>query len=146
MFPFHHRSNDNSLEKHRLAELPKHVQKADFIGTVLHEVGHSIGSRHDHAVGCNHQVEEYALGPYMMNYYHPRLTGPVRTEELSPCSKRQMLNYLNYLRREAPDNCLARDESARRGCGNGVRESGEECDCGSLCEYDRCCSTWRSMC
>jgi len=24
-------------------------------------------------------------------------------------------------------------------CGNGVREEGEDCDCGFMCDQDRCC-------
>ncbi|OIR57409.1 MAG: zinc metalloprotease [Amphiamblys sp. WSBS2006] len=105
---------------------------------IAHEIAHNLGASHDctskecfrdsrdccECDGCD------CGGRYIMD--------PIgkKGEEFSPCSVREMKRHL------AGVTCL-KEKAPKKGslCGNGIKEEGEECDCGDeeSCKNDPCC-------
>lgn len=109
-----------------------------LIITLVHEIGHSLGAQHDHEVGCHRKVDDYPLGPDLMFY---RSVAPPFTGRFSNCSK---LSIMRNLRSLGSQNryCLIADYTDVSGCGNGIVDGDEECDCGNrvYCQLSSCCS------
>ncbi|XP_023221470.1 disintegrin and metalloproteinase domain-containing protein 10-like isoform X2 [Centruroides sculpturatus] len=100
---------------------------------LLHEVGHSFGSKHDNKnnIKCSPRKQK---GKYVM---HNTISTTVRFNnwKFSPCSKRQISKSII----KKIDCFFNEMESV---CGNAITEKGEECDCGPIvsCQYlDPCC-------
>ncbi|XP_062038805.1 disintegrin and metalloproteinase domain-containing protein 1a-like [Lepus europaeus] len=103
-----------------------------FAALMAHELGHNLGIQHDHsACTCKNQ-------PFC-------LMGENITKEssFSNCSSDDFYRFL----REHRGACLFnkpwhRSRMRRDGnCGNGVVDSGEQCDCGSACAHSKCCDS-----
>lgn len=101
--------------------------------TLAHEIGHSFGSPHDKInTNC---APEGDNGNYLMFPYASG-GGKPNNDVFSSCS----INYMYPVIRNK-GTCFK--ESVTSFCGNGLREPGEECDCGStvMCaETDPCCT------
>ncbi|KAJ1954076.1 hypothetical protein EC988_002627 [Linderina pennispora] len=115
---------------------------------VAHEVGHNFGASHDCtsqecpcsgdacnsccpcADGCD------CKGRYLMNP-----TSPVTSDDFSPCSIRNICKTIKSTGVQCLQDPGSRSILATAMCGNGIKESGEECDCGTSesCKNDPCC-------
>ncbi|CAG8565711.1 12531_t:CDS:10 [Cetraspora pellucida] len=116
---------------------------------VAHEIGHGFGAYHDctastcpcsnvnDACGCCplSQTTCDAGGQYIMNP-----TSNVITNDFSPCSINDICTTFPNI-----GTCLQDPATSSKTilttamCGNGLKESGEECDCGTDCAKDPCC-------
>ncbi|PYI32754.1 zincin, partial [Aspergillus indologenus CBS 114.80] len=113
-----------------------------------HESGHMFGAIHDcESPACSSSRQQCcplsssicdASGAYLMNP-----SSSSRQTTISPCSIGNICSLIGN--RQVQASCLA-DDSDRNltmitadGCGNGIVEDGEECDCGGHCEEDACC-------
>ncbi|KAI1302829.1 hypothetical protein EDD11_005499 [Mortierella claussenii] len=114
---------------------------------VAHEVGHNFGAIHD----CNQQTCPAGGGccplsgtvcdagaQYIMN---PSESTPSRS--FSPCSIKAICSTIKSGAGQClkPPGARVTQNSEANICGNGLKESGEECDCGSTedCPKDPCC-------
>ncbi|KAJ2893013.1 hypothetical protein IWW38_003007, partial [Coemansia aciculifera] len=115
---------------------------------VAHEVGHGFGATHDctasdcpcPAGGCRSCcVCDGACNCDARFIMNP--TSPVSSDDFSPCSVRSMCATV------ASAQCLqvpgGRLTLSAGMCGNGIKEAGEECDCGAsdACANDPCCDS-----
>ncbi|RAH39892.1 ADAM family of metalloprotease ADM-A, partial [Aspergillus brunneoviolaceus CBS 621.78] len=113
-----------------------------------HESGHMFGAIHDcESPACSSSRAQCcplssstcdASGAYLMNP-----SSSSRQITFSPCSIGNICSLIGN--RRVQTSCLA-DGSDRNltmitpeGCGNGIVEEGEECDCGGHCQEDACC-------
>ncbi|CAO2578709.1 Disintegrin and metalloproteinase domain-containing protein 33, partial [Lemmus lemmus] len=103
--------------------------------TMAHEIGHSLGLRHD-PDGCCVEADAEQGGCVM-----EAATGHPFPRVFSPCSRRQLRTFF----RKGGGACLSNTPGQGllvlpTRCGNGFVEAGEECDCGSdqKCP-DSCC-------
>lgn len=113
---------------------------------VAHEIGHGFGAAHDcTATTCPPSGNDCcplstttcdAGARYIMNP-----SEQTATKVFSPCSIRTICNTVLGATCLQPPG--TRDTSASQDniCGNGIRETGEDCDCGSPedCAADPCC-------
>lgn len=110
---------------------------------IAHEIGHNLGAKHDCSEkecsmkafrDCNECSECDCKGKYVMHPYTSY------NNVFSPGSKREIIETL-----ETKPGCLKKkgDLKSIEGpvCGNGIKEEGEECDCGDeeSCLNDPCC-------
>lgn len=104
---------------------------SSFITTFVHELGHTLGMRHDER-GCKCRRRRCFM-----------YESDVDTDAFSDCSYK---DYFDLLGRGA--GCLRQPPAPgtfytmkREYCGNKIAESGEQCDCGSEsnCGKDPCC-------
>ncbi|GAA6109883.1 zinc metalloproteinase-disintegrin-like crotastatin [Tachysurus ichikawai] len=130
---------------HSTGVIQNHNPNAIAVGaTLAHELGHNLGMNHDtSSCVCS---EDSCIMTAALSYTIPRL--------FSSCSINQFEQYLNSRSLE----CLL-DKPQPTAlvqppvCGNGFRERGEECDCGSVkectnpcCNATTCRLTKGSMC
>uniref|UniRef100_UPI0037E70891 disintegrin and metalloproteinase domain-containing protein 10 n=1 Tax=Semicossyphus pulcher TaxID=241346 RepID=UPI0037E70891 len=105
--------------------------------TFAHEVGHNFGSPHDSGIECtpgeSKEQDKKEQGNYIM-YARATSGDKLNNNKFSICSVRNISGVLAAKR----DNCFV--ESGQPICGNGLVETGEECDCGysDQCN-DGCC-------
>eukprot|EP00834_Sanchytrium_tribonematis_P001378 NODE_33_length_36935_cov_1.609241.p18 type:complete len:280 gc:universal NODE_33_length_36935_cov_1.609241:3387-2548(-) len=66
-------------------------------------------------------------------------TASIKSNDFSPCSIKDICNNL-----ASNGKCLLPPNSKPliqgKVCGNGIKEDGEECDCGDQCDKDSCCT------
>ncbi len=105
--------------------------------TFAHEVGHNFGSEHDPDDSqCSPGANKG--GNYIM--YRRATTGTDRNNRnFSQCSKDQMGPIIHSLVQNPIKFCFKEYNGSL--CGNGIVESGEECDCGyaNECKEKDCC-------
>ncbi|XP_005111940.2 disintegrin and metalloproteinase domain-containing protein 10 [Aplysia californica] len=110
--------------------------------TFTHEVGHNFGSPHDQGVDCapfGSEQPNAHQGNYIM-FASATMGDRPNNDDFSTCSKDNITRMLHVVINElnGKRNCFKPSKTAF--CGNGIKEAGEECDCGYQldCE-DRCC-------
>lgn len=107
--------------------------------TMAHEMGHNFGMLHDENIeGCKCDSPAEDQGCIMSEIAKSK-----PSTEWSTCS---LESYEKYLKR-GMDSCLFNTPASLFGgavCGNGFKEEGEECDCGTVEECkkygDVCCN------
>ena len=101
--------------------------------TLTHEVGHAFGAGHDITTEC---LADDQFGVFLMFPTYASETKP-NSFVFSPCSLRDMRPVV-----KAKGFCL-KTYARESYCGNFVKESSEQCDCGTdelVChDYDKCC-------
>ncbi|KAK2845847.1 hypothetical protein Q7C36_010701 [Tachysurus vachellii] len=115
--------------------IQNHNTRAIAVGaTLAHEMGHNLGMGHDNS-SCACSGESCIMAAYL-SYNIPQL--------FSNCS---LANYEQFLNSRSPECLLnkpqAKDLLQPAVCGNGFRETGEDCDCGpaSKCTNPCCNAT-----
>ncbi|KAK3539102.1 hypothetical protein QTP86_024036, partial [Hemibagrus guttatus] len=113
--------------------IQNHNTRAIAVGaTLAHEMGHNLGMSHDNS-SCACAGETCIMAAYL-SYNIPQL--------FSTCS---LANYEQFLNSRSPECLLnkpqAKDLLQPAVCGNGFRETGEDCDCGPASEcINPCCN------
>ncbi|XP_004690850.1 PREDICTED: disintegrin and metalloproteinase domain-containing protein 1-like [Condylura cristata] len=97
---------------------------------LVHELGHNLGIEHDH-MACICGDQRFCL-------MHENVT---KESAFSNCSSDYYYQFLHTHKAACLFNKPQHQGRRRRDsvCGNGVLESGEQCDCGNQCADDPCC-------
>ncbi|XP_030593428.1 zinc metalloproteinase-disintegrin-like brevilysin H2a [Archocentrus centrarchus] len=117
---------------HSVGVVQDHTDRAIAVGaTLAHEMGHNLGMNHDDSSSCFCSGESCIMSAGL-SWKIP--------QTFSSCSTN---NYENYQTTRTP-TCLLdkpnyKDIVAPAVCGNGFREEGEQCDCGSVQECTNLC-------
>jgi len=118
----------------------KHVPPAVSHVTLAHEIGHNFGSPHDpeNNADC---TPSGADGNYIM-FARATSGDKKNNNQFSPCSLKSINSVLGFKAR-SETGCFTEPQNAI--CGNGVVETGEECDCGweEDCK-EKCCYPMRT--
>ncbi|CAN9512832.1 unnamed protein product [Ophioblennius macclurei] len=119
---------------HSIGVVQDHNDKAIAVGaTLAHEMGHNLGMDHDDSSACTCEGDSCIMAA-ALSWKIPRT--------FSSCSSN---SFERYLVKRSP-GCLLnkpdyRTVVAPAVCGNGFREAGEQCDCGTLEECTNpCCN------
>ncbi|KAM9392974.1 disintegrin and metalloproteinase domain-containing protein 28 [Pholidichthys leucotaenia] len=119
---------------HSVGVVEDHNDRAIAVGaTLAHEMGHNLGMNHDDSSICICSGESCIMAP-ALSWNVPRT--------FSSCSSS---NYENYLSKRSPSCLLDKPDyrtiEAPGVCGNGFKEKGEQCDCGTVEECTNpCCN------
>uniref|UniRef100_I3KGH4 ADAM metallopeptidase domain 28 n=1 Tax=Oreochromis niloticus TaxID=8128 RepID=I3KGH4_ORENI len=119
---------------HSVGVVQDHSDRAIAVGaTLAHEMGHNLGMNHDDSSGCLCSDDSCIMAA-ALSWKTPR--------SFSSCSSS---NYEKYLTSRSPSCLLDKPNYksivAPAVCGNGFKEEGEQCDCGSVQECTNpCCN------
>eukprot|EP00066_Takifugu_rubripes_P008480 XP_003974697.1 PREDICTED: zinc metalloproteinase-disintegrin-like batroxstatin-3 [Takifugu rubripes] len=119
---------------HSVGVVQDHNDRAIAIGaTLAHEMGHNLGMDHDDSSACVCSGDSCIMAA-ALSWNIPRT--------FSSCSNN---NYEKYLLNRSPSCLLNKPDylsiEAPAVCGNGFKEKGEQCDCGTLQECTNpCCN------
>uniref|UniRef100_H2SJX2 ADAM metallopeptidase domain 28 n=1 Tax=Takifugu rubripes TaxID=31033 RepID=H2SJX2_TAKRU len=110
---------------HSVGVVQDHNDRAIAIGaTLAHEMGHNLGMDHDDSSACVCSGDSCIMAA-ALSWNIPRT--------FSSCSNN---NYEKYLLNRSPSCLLNKPDylsiEAPAVCGNGFKEKGEQCDCGTL--------------
>uniref|UniRef100_A0A3Q2WHJ5 ADAM metallopeptidase domain 28 n=1 Tax=Haplochromis burtoni TaxID=8153 RepID=A0A3Q2WHJ5_HAPBU len=119
---------------HSVGVVQDHSDAAIAVGATLsHEMGHNLGMDHDDSSGCLCSDDSCIMAA-ALSWKTPR--------SFSSCSSS---NYEKYLTSRSPSCLLDKPDYksvvAPAVCGNGFKEEGEQCDCGSECTNPCCNAT-----
>mmetsp|Transcript_3510 Transcript_3510/g.8430 ORF Transcript_3510/g.8430 Transcript_3510/m.8430 type:complete len:616 (-) Transcript_3510:111-1958(-) len=125
------------------------VEQSDFSrvevtgNTLAHEIGHNFNAQHDSPStnGCDDSA--YVMAAVQCS------NCPDIPQQFSTCSTGKIQDFLTNGRNGVRPLCLANTPTRtyKATCGNGIKESGEDCDCGDRCSSSTCCTSqcrWRS--
>ncbi|GAA5856962.1 hypothetical protein JCM8547_008486 [Rhodosporidiobolus lusitaniae] len=111
---------------------------------IAHEIGHNFGAIHDCASGCSLSGSCCPLTTTSCNANADYIMSPVSQKNVSSFSPCSIGNICSTLSNSLNTTCLATPGASGnptvislQSCGNGILESGEECDPGS--SDDPCC-------
>ncbi|XP_064088513.1 disintegrin and metalloproteinase domain-containing protein adm-2-like isoform X2 [Macrobrachium nipponense] len=128
--------------EHRSASVIQDVSdNFPIVGLVLaHEMGHNLNMKHDGPEGGEYVPGIGRCDEYESSIMQPSVSLHSSLDlEWSTCSK----NYISTMRKTDDVDCLKNipTDTYRSVCGNGIVESGEDCDCGipELCR-NPCCN------
>ncbi|XP_041854238.1 disintegrin and metalloproteinase domain-containing protein 28 [Melanotaenia boesemani] len=119
---------------HSVGVVQDHNDNAIAVGaTLAHEMGHNLGMNHDDSSACACSGDSCIMAA-ALSYNIPRT--------FSSCSSS---SYERYLTDRNPSCILDKPDFkslvAPAFCGNGFKENGEECDCGTVKECTNpCCN------
>ncbi|CAL9708859.1 unnamed protein product [Knipowitschia caucasica] len=117
---------------HSVGVVQDHSGRAIAVGaTLAHEMGHNLGMNHDDSGSCVCTGDSCIMAP-SLSYNVP--------QSFSSCSgthfEKYLLNRIPSCLQDKPD---FRSVVAPPVCGNGFKETGEDCDCGSVEECTNLC-------
>ncbi|XP_054568547.1 disintegrin and metalloproteinase domain-containing protein 1a-like [Eptesicus fuscus] len=102
-----------------------------FAALMVHELGHNLGIRHDHSA-CTCKDKHLCL-------MRDNIT---KESGFSNCSSDDFYQFLQ----EHRGACLFNNPQRHKGrlrragtCGDGMLDDGEQCDCGTECDTNKCC-------